>query len=641
MRLICPNCVAQYEVDEDVIPTEGRDVQCANCGHNWFQDSIQMLAIDEDIPSGTGDPDSDVPPELFNDLEGKLDSNFVSTRGMASPNPVDMEPEKPRDDFQIEQRPEPPTPSSRLNPDVLDVLRSEAEYSSGVKPPAAIIKEDTPEQNTDDVAEELPQQTPETESAFVDALDENIDFEAPEEMPLQEIADSEQSTAEINDDLPEIDDLVTSIDQDILDDVVAEEELPTDTDTSDIIHSHETGETTFDASDITNTLNDTLPDVEEPLIANDDLSPELEAVKTTEAVETHDTPVTFDEKIFETLEANTNLDDAQSEPHTETVETHDVISEIENESTNLDNDEDTPIETPPPVDDLDEIRKRIAELQAADDNSLSTSPEEHSDVVAAIDDIENPSTETTDQDFDADVDVDVDVDVDAGAIKPDQKRDAIDDSVDENPFSRPSHNIPKTERPISVPRDSAYQEIIPIEGDASNKITPEEPSTDTIQQMVTDQIGTPISPAESEIIASHPEQPSIKDAIDDLANQDDADGFRAEQVSQPEETPYVPNDHSELRKDMFQDVDEISTEIANEADLNSSRSIRSGASTANTLVSILRGFIFALILCIIIGALYLFQPIIVEYIPQTEGVMNMITGLVNFAKNIFGPLFGR
>lgn len=36
MRLVCPNCGAQYEVDDRVMPEEGRDVQCSNCGHAWF-----------------------------------------------------------------------------------------------------------------------------------------------------------------------------------------------------------------------------------------------------------------------------------------------------------------------------------------------------------------------------------------------------------------------------------------------------------------------------------------------------------------------------------------------------------------------------------------------------------------------------
>jgi predicted Zn finger-like uncharacterized protein len=37
MRLVCPNCDAQYEVDAGVIPDNGRDVQCSNCGNGWFQ----------------------------------------------------------------------------------------------------------------------------------------------------------------------------------------------------------------------------------------------------------------------------------------------------------------------------------------------------------------------------------------------------------------------------------------------------------------------------------------------------------------------------------------------------------------------------------------------------------------------------
>ncbi len=37
MRLLCPKCYEEYEVTDDVIPGEGRDVQCSNCGQTWFQ----------------------------------------------------------------------------------------------------------------------------------------------------------------------------------------------------------------------------------------------------------------------------------------------------------------------------------------------------------------------------------------------------------------------------------------------------------------------------------------------------------------------------------------------------------------------------------------------------------------------------
>ncbi|OWJ71828.1 hypothetical protein CDV50_08410 [Haematobacter massiliensis] len=37
MRLICANCGAQYEISDTAIPPQGREVQCAACGHGWFQ----------------------------------------------------------------------------------------------------------------------------------------------------------------------------------------------------------------------------------------------------------------------------------------------------------------------------------------------------------------------------------------------------------------------------------------------------------------------------------------------------------------------------------------------------------------------------------------------------------------------------
>jgi len=35
MRLICPRCGAQYEIDAGAIPLAGRDVECSACDHVW------------------------------------------------------------------------------------------------------------------------------------------------------------------------------------------------------------------------------------------------------------------------------------------------------------------------------------------------------------------------------------------------------------------------------------------------------------------------------------------------------------------------------------------------------------------------------------------------------------------------------
>lgn len=67
MRLVCPNCDAQYEVSDDAIPAEGRDVQCSNCGHAWFQMSpdVEAAIADEenlfDAPEDLTEPEAITP----------------------------------------------------------------------------------------------------------------------------------------------------------------------------------------------------------------------------------------------------------------------------------------------------------------------------------------------------------------------------------------------------------------------------------------------------------------------------------------------------------------------------------------------------------------------------------------------------
>ncbi|AZL58992.1 hypothetical protein EI545_09170 [Tabrizicola piscis] len=70
MRLVCPNCEAKYEVPEDAIPDTGRDVQCANCGHAWFQMRQRSAAapVDEAPPAAVAEtpvaePVAEVTPE--------------------------------------------------------------------------------------------------------------------------------------------------------------------------------------------------------------------------------------------------------------------------------------------------------------------------------------------------------------------------------------------------------------------------------------------------------------------------------------------------------------------------------------------------------------------------------------------------
>ncbi len=59
MRLTCPNCNAQYEVPDEVIPESGRDVQCSNCEKTWFQPKHPDTASEGPEPSADTAPQPD------------------------------------------------------------------------------------------------------------------------------------------------------------------------------------------------------------------------------------------------------------------------------------------------------------------------------------------------------------------------------------------------------------------------------------------------------------------------------------------------------------------------------------------------------------------------------------------------------
>ena len=85
MRLICPNCGAQYEVADDVIPVAGRDVQCSNCGHTWFErpgaseaaeageplpmPGVRPAPTVPEVPQPDPEPDPEPLPEPVSDPE--------------------------------------------------------------------------------------------------------------------------------------------------------------------------------------------------------------------------------------------------------------------------------------------------------------------------------------------------------------------------------------------------------------------------------------------------------------------------------------------------------------------------------------------------------------------------------------------
>ncbi|KNX41142.1 hypothetical protein ROTO_22590 [Roseovarius tolerans] len=133
MRLTCPNCGAQYEVPEAVIPTSGRDVQCSNCGDTWFQHHPDHAPAEAEeqpdeyaVPPETATPEADPDPAPEPVAEPMLEPvpEPVADR---VPEPVAEPMPEPVAEPAAEAAPEEPPAQRRLDPNVSDILREEAE----------------------------------------------------------------------------------------------------------------------------------------------------------------------------------------------------------------------------------------------------------------------------------------------------------------------------------------------------------------------------------------------------------------------------------------------------------------------------------------------------------------------------------
>ncbi len=121
MRLTCPNCGAQYEVPDQVIPIDGRDVQCSNCGTTWFQDhpdnpQPSPQTAEPEVEDWETDADE---AEYFEDPD-----NFEDPEPEPPADPLEDD-----DDEEEEYQPAVPERDANIN----DVLREEAEREARLR----------------------------------------------------------------------------------------------------------------------------------------------------------------------------------------------------------------------------------------------------------------------------------------------------------------------------------------------------------------------------------------------------------------------------------------------------------------------------------------------------------------------------
>jgi predicted Zn finger-like uncharacterized protein len=209
MRLICPNCDAQYEVDDSAIPEGGRDVQCSNCGHGWFQ---LPLGLAEEIEAETelfGAPDAEPssgpaasisapaetdaappPPDSPNGLD-----DLVTRPTAADPDAAAGMASVAAQDEESEPAPPPPDatiPRRALDESLLAVLKEEAEREA-----AARRAEKRPIETQTDLGLE--------ETGNAAALRERLArLRAPEPEPEPEVTDRPAARRDLLPDIEEI-----------------------------------------------------------------------------------------------------------------------------------------------------------------------------------------------------------------------------------------------------------------------------------------------------------------------------------------------------------------------------------------------------------------------------------------------------
>jgi predicted Zn finger-like uncharacterized protein len=73
MIISCPSCLKKFKIEENLIPSKGRNLQCGSCNYNWFykieNKTVEPLKLEENIEEKIEDSDESV---LFSSTSGTL-----------------------------------------------------------------------------------------------------------------------------------------------------------------------------------------------------------------------------------------------------------------------------------------------------------------------------------------------------------------------------------------------------------------------------------------------------------------------------------------------------------------------------------------------------------------------------------------
>ncbi|WP_170333319.1 zinc-ribbon domain-containing protein [Ruegeria arenilitoris] len=159
MRLTCPNCSAQYEVPDEVIPEEGRDVQCSNCENTWFQPKYSgeaapatTVPVAEDSPAAAEPDPTPAEPAAASTTEVKVD---IKPRSAPEPEPTPEPTAAPEPE--VVPEPEEPAATGSVDPAVASILQEEAAREADLRAQESSSLETQPDLALDTPPEPAPE----------------------------------------------------------------------------------------------------------------------------------------------------------------------------------------------------------------------------------------------------------------------------------------------------------------------------------------------------------------------------------------------------------------------------------------------------------------------------------------------------
>ena len=81
MIISCPSCLKKFKIEETLISSKGRNLQCGSCNYNWFykieNKTVESLKLEENIEEKIEDSDESVLISSTSDsLKTKLDQEL-------------------------------------------------------------------------------------------------------------------------------------------------------------------------------------------------------------------------------------------------------------------------------------------------------------------------------------------------------------------------------------------------------------------------------------------------------------------------------------------------------------------------------------------------------------------------------------